>query len=135
MFVFVLSFNHQKRETLTQSGLRSSALFLAQVVSDLDPVAAKDRDDKTRTNVKKGHGHIVLFLKDLIQPFMGAIFEIFGIPSSISSFQDAETISFDAMQLSTQGAERQRKGVPSPVVSTCFLVFLLNVCFADVLRS
>ncbi|CAK9065270.1 Uncharacterized protein SCF082_LOCUS33439, partial [Durusdinium trenchii] len=55
----------------------SSALFLAQVVSDLDPVAAK----------------------------------IFGIPSSISSFQDAETISFDAMQLSTQGAERQRKGV------------------------
>lgn len=52
-----------------------------------------------------------LNVQDLILPVLPAICELFSLPSSISAFQNAEAISFDAMQLSTQGAERQRKDV------------------------
>ena len=48
-------------------------------------------------------------LKDLILPLIPAIGGLFNLPCSISAKQDAECISFENIQLSTQGAERQRK--------------------------
>ncbi|CAK9016804.1 Uncharacterized protein SCF082_LOCUS13348 [Durusdinium trenchii] len=48
---------------------------------------------------------------DLIKPLLPAITDLFCIPSTISPPQDTELTSFDAIQLSTQGAERQRKDV------------------------
>ncbi|CAK9079157.1 unnamed protein product [Durusdinium trenchii] len=59
------------------------------VVSDLDPIAGKD----------------------LVLPFLPALQEIFSLPCSISCTRDMEKVSFENMQLSTQGAERQRKDI------------------------
>lgn len=44
-------------------------------------------------------------------PFLPALQEIFSLPCSISCTRDMEKVSFENMQLSTQGAERQRKDI------------------------
>lgn len=44
-------------------------------------------------------------------PLLPAFSEMFHIPSTISACNDAETVSFDNMQLSAMGAERQKKDV------------------------
>ncbi|CAK9072442.1 Uncharacterized protein SCF082_LOCUS35628, partial [Durusdinium trenchii] len=48
---------------------------------------------------------------DLVLPFPPALQEIFSLPYSISCTRDMEKVSFENMQLSTQGAERQRKDI------------------------
>lgn len=50
-------------------------------------------------------------LKDLLTCLLPAFGDFFHLPSSIASCGDAETVSFEGIQLSTQGAERQRKDV------------------------
>lgn len=50
--------------------------------------------------------------KDLILPLLPAFSEMFALPASITRGSDAEMVSFEAIQLSTQGSERQRKDVP-----------------------
>ena len=47
---------------------------------------------------------------------MSAIGDMFNLPCSITSKQDPEVVSMEAIQLSTQGAERQRKDVSQLVV-------------------
>ena len=49
--------------------------------------------------------------KDLVLPLLQAIEELWAIPCNISQGLDRETKSFECMQLSAQGAERQRKNV------------------------
>ncbi|CAK9039774.1 unnamed protein product [Durusdinium trenchii] len=65
----------------------TAGLFLVLLASDLDPVSGQD----------------------LILPLLPAIRDIWNLPSCISHGQAHEEISFEAMQLSCQGAERQRK--------------------------
>ncbi|CAK9059522.1 unnamed protein product, partial [Durusdinium trenchii] len=67
----------------------TAPLLLAVIVSDLDPISGKD----------------------LALPLLPAIKDLFNIPRSIGGKSDAETVSFEAIQLSTQGAERQKKDV------------------------
>ncbi|CAK9076320.1 unnamed protein product, partial [Durusdinium trenchii] len=68
-----------------------------------------------RLGVKKGFTRLnldeIIPCLDLIKPLLPAITDLFCIPSTISPPQDTELTSFDAIQLSTQGAERQRKDV------------------------
>ncbi len=40
-----------------------------------------------------------------------AIGEYFNLPASITACSDKEEVNFEGIQLSTQGAERQRKDV------------------------
>ena len=49
--------------------------------------------------------------KDLIQPLLPAFSGIFCLPVTITANSDPETVSFENIQLSAQGAERQRKDV------------------------
>ncbi|CAK8995203.1 unnamed protein product, partial [Durusdinium trenchii] len=64
-----------------------SGLFLLLVASDLDPVLAKD----------------------LLLPLLPAIIDVWNLPACVTSGQPQEEVSFEAIQLSCQGAERQRK--------------------------
>eukprot|EP00438_Fugacium_kawagutii_P036217 Skav223158 [mRNA] locus=scaffold2973:257878:262548:- [translate_table: standard] len=48
-------------------------------------------------------------MKDLVLPLLPAISDMFSIPAVISVGKDLEKVSFENLQLSTQGAERQRK--------------------------
>ena len=48
-------------------------------------------------------------LEDLILPLLPAVQGLFEIPCSVAASSDSETISFESIQLSTQGAERQVK--------------------------
>lgn len=50
--------------------------------------------------------------QDLILPLLPAIQDFFNLPTTITACQCMETVNFEGIQLSTQGAERQRKDVP-----------------------
>jgi len=50
-----------------------------------------------------------LVFQDLISPLLPAIKDMWNLPCCISIGQAREESSFEAMQLSTQGSERQRK--------------------------
>jgi len=96
---------------------RTSGLLLLLIASDLDPISGKERVCFERNLMLSAHYwlfelHVFSgFLQDLILPLLPAFSEIFTIPASISVTTDAETLSFESIQLSTQGAERQRKDV------------------------
>ena len=68
-----------------------------------------------------------------------AISDLLCIPVSISASSDPETTSFEAIQLSAQGAERQRKDVAWSLWGPPFLfyvcVFVVNVLFNDFDRA
>ncbi|CAK9111498.1 Uncharacterized protein SCF082_LOCUS51755 [Durusdinium trenchii] len=69
--------------------LRTAGLFILLVASNMDPITGKD----------------------LIQCLLPAISDFWSLPSTITACGDKETVSFESIQLSTQGAERQRKDV------------------------
>lgn len=50
-----------------------------------------------------------LGMKELILPLLPAISDLFNIPAVVSVSRDMEKVSFENLQLSSQGAERQRK--------------------------
>ena len=50
-------------------------------------------------------------MQDVILPLLPAFSDMFNLPASITISSDAETVSFDNIQLSVQGAERQKKDV------------------------
>ena len=52
-----------------------------------------------------------VFLKDLVLPLLAAVADLFNLPATISSSRDPEKVSFENMQLSTQGSERQKKDI------------------------
>ena len=58
--------------------------------------------------VYKNHA---VFLKDLVLPLLAAVSDVFNLPATISSNRDPEKVSFENMQLSTQGSERQKKDI------------------------
>ncbi|CAK9075622.1 unnamed protein product, partial [Durusdinium trenchii] len=68
--------------------LTAPLLFLL-IASDIDPVAGKD----------------------LILPLLPAFSEMFNLPVNVSVTTDAEMVSFDSIQLSAQGSERQKKDI------------------------
>jgi hypothetical protein len=45
----------------------------------------------------------------LLECLLPAIGELFDLPSTITACSDPETVNFEGIQLSTQGAERQKK--------------------------
>lgn len=49
------------------------------------------------------------YFQDLVLPMLPAITDMFCLPSAITGSKDFEKVSFENLQLSTQGAERQRK--------------------------
>lgn len=49
--------------------------------------------------------------EDLVVPLLPAVADIFNLPCTISASADFERVSFEAMQLSTQGSERQKKDI------------------------
>lgn len=49
--------------------------------------------------------------EDLVAPLLPAVADIFNLPCTISATADFERISFENMQLSTQGSERQKKDI------------------------
>lgn len=51
-------------------------------------------------------------MQDLILPLLPAFSEMFNLPVNVSVTTDAEMVSFDSIQLSAQGSERQKKDVP-----------------------
>ena len=55
-------------------------------------------------------------LEDLLTCLLPAFSDFFSLPCCISCCSDKETVNFEGIQLSTQGAERQRKDVPNLVV-------------------
>ena len=63
--------------------------------------------------------------QDLALPLLPAIKDLFNIPRSIGGKSDAETVSFEAIQLSTQGAERQKKDVFSTSIGQMFGKFFI----------
>lgn len=73
--------------------VRTAGLFLLLIASDLDVGAAGE----------------------LLKPLMPAILDQFSLPSAISFTRNDEQISFTNIQLSMQGAERQRKDAPGLV--------------------
>ncbi len=93
---------------------RTSALLLLLIASDIDPIQGKEycwNCDKYFFKIKT---HTVLIknsstLEDLILPLLPAFQGLFEIPCSVAATSDSETISFESIQLSTQGAERQAK--------------------------
>lgn len=98
---------------------RTCPLLLTLIASDLDPVAGKEMLGK---NIrwfgawgKTLELEIVLektsAFQDLILPLIPAIKGLFEIPCYLSVHNDMDIISFEAIQLSTQGSERQRKDV------------------------
>ena len=50
-------------------------------------------------------------MKDLVLPLLAAVTDVFNLPSTISANRDPEKVSFENMQLSTQGSERQKKDI------------------------
>lgn len=50
-------------------------------------------------------------LQDVILPLLPAFSDMFNLPASVTISSDAETVSFDNIQLSVQGSERQKKDV------------------------
>lgn len=92
------------------------------VASDLDPIAGKDRGtNKTyrgnhnftmnfiQCSEKKQFVMNINYFQDLVLPMLPAISDMFCLPSAITGSKDFEKVSFENLQLSTQGAERQRK--------------------------
>ena len=53
----------------------------------------------------------IMSAKELLQPFLPAIEHMFSLPCVITCTRDMEKVSFENLQLSTQGAERQRKDI------------------------
>ena len=49
--------------------------------------------------------------EEAVLPLLPAIENLFSLPSCITCCKDMEKISFENLQLSTQGAERQRKDI------------------------
>ena len=47
--------------------------------------------------------------QELILPLLPSIKVLFDLPCNLTANQNVEDISFEAIQLSTQGSERQRK--------------------------
>ena len=50
-------------------------------------------------------------MQDLILPLLPAFTEMFNLPANVTMTNDVEVISFDSIQLSAQGSERQKKDV------------------------
>ena len=63
--------------------------------------------------------------KELLRPLLPAFEDQFNLPCAISFTKDAEVVSFQNIQLSTQGAERQRKDAPSNHIDK--LLFFVQV--------
>ena len=65
-------------------------------------------------------------LQDLLLPLLPAIIDVWNLPACVTSGQPQEEVSFEAIQLSCQGAERQRKNAPcsTPQSFFCCAVFL-----------
>ena len=55
--------------------------------------------------------------QDLVLPLLHSFEGIFNLPVCISAATDHEQLSFESIQLSTQGAERQRKDVGVSIAS------------------
>lgn len=53
--------------------------------------------------------------------------EMYALPSSVTSSTDGEMLSFESIQLSTQGAERQRKDVVLALINILDSVHLFSV--------
>lgn len=51
--------------------------------------------------------------KDLLEPLLPAIARLWMVPVVVAWDRDAEVVSMQNIQLSTQGAERQRKDAPN----------------------
>lgn len=90
-------------------GLRTAPLLLLMIASDLDPIAGKD----IGTQKENPYNKCFLFVvqQELILPLLAAIGGMCNLPCTISKTGDTETHSFENIQLSCQGAERQRKDV------------------------
>lgn len=67
--------------------------------------------------------------QDLILPLIPAIKGLFEIPCYLSVHNDMDIISFEAIQLSTQGSERQRKDVVCYTYSWTFSSLFLPMWF------
>ena len=71
----------------------------------------ENKENKENNENDENNTYLIGFYQDLILPLLPAIKRMFDIPCNISTSQDHESVSFEAIQLSTQGAERQRKDV------------------------
>ena len=85
------------------------------IASDIDPAVGKES--------RLGCACCLFFApEELIKPLMPVFSEMFALPGTISAGSDAERVSFEAIQLSTQGAERQRKDVSWFVCRECVVL-------------
>lgn len=116
---------------------RTAGLFILLVASDLDPHGAKDfcilsavcrfvlfcfLIEGWRKNLQN-----VGIPEELLRPMLPAIVDQFCLPCAISFMVDPEECSFQNIQLSSQGAERQRKDVQYPA-SKNTLVLCVVTC-------
>lgn len=95
---------------------RTAPLLFLLIASDIDPVAGKDC--VARNVLIRFMRQCQLWdlmnsnMQDLILPLLPAFSEMFNLPVNVSVTTDAEMVSFDSIQLSAQGSERQKKDVP-----------------------
>lgn len=93
---------------------RTSGLFLLLLASDIDPISGKENWICQSLSLCLHVFPIALplsLMQDLITPLLPAIQMMWALPAVVTYEKDQETVSFTNIQLSTQGAERQRKDV------------------------
>ena len=75
--------------------------------------------------------HQHFFGQELLECLLPAIKDFFSLPSTITAVVDFETVSFESIQLSTQGAERQRKDASWFSKEQLFCLSSQKKCFSN----